>query len=62
MERESAWRKLYLYTAVFVGTVTVVVSATTILAGVLSQMLRAPTIGNVREPLAVLIVMGVVWT
>jgi hypothetical protein len=61
MERESAWRKLYLYTAVFLGTVTVMASATTILAGILSRMLRAPTSGNVREPLAVLIVMGVVW-
>jgi hypothetical protein len=61
MERESALRKLYLYTAVFLGTVTVVASATTILAGILSRLLRAPTSGNVREPLAVLIVMGVVW-
>jgi hypothetical protein len=61
MERESALRKLYLYTAVFLGTVTVVASATAILAGILSRLLRAPTIGNVREPLAALIVMGVVW-
>jgi hypothetical protein len=61
MERESALRKLYLYTAVFLGTVTVVASATTILAGILRRLLRVPTSGNVREPLAVLLVMGVVW-
>jgi hypothetical protein len=61
MERESALRKLYLYAAVFLGTVAVVASATTILAAIFSRMLRVSTGGDIREPLSVLVAMGVVW-
>lgn len=60
-ERESVLRKLYLYTAVFLGTVAVVASATIPLAGLLSRLLNAPLSGDVRGSLSVLVVMGLVW-
>ena len=60
-ERESVLRKLYLYTAVFLGTVATVASATIILAGLLSRLLRASLGGDVRGSLSVLVVAGLVW-
>lgn len=60
-ERESVVRKFYLYVIVFVGTVAAVASASAILAGILSRILRAPSSGDVREALSVLLVAGGAW-
>lgn len=60
-ETGSAMRKFYLYAAVFVGMVTAVASATSILAGLLASALKASFNGDIRETLPPLIVMGIVW-
>ncbi len=60
-EQESTLRKVFLYTAVFLSTITVVGSATIILAGTLGQWLDAPFNGDIRDSLAPLIVLGAVW-
>jgi hypothetical protein len=54
-------RNFYLYTVVFISTVTVVGSATIMLAGLLGALLGAPFGGDIRNPLATLLVMGIVW-
>jgi hypothetical protein len=60
-ERRSALRKLYLYAAIFVGTVATVASASAIFAGILSRLFNASLGGDVRETLSVLLVAGLVW-
>ena len=60
-ERESVLRKLYLYGAVFIGALTAVVNATGILAGLFRRLLELPPQGDIREPLSVIIGMGLLW-
>ncbi len=60
-ERASVLRKFYLYTVVFMGALSVVGSGTGILAGIFRRVLGLPPEGNVRDPLSIIIVMGVVW-
>ena len=54
-------RNFYLYTAVFISTVTVVSSATIMFAGLLGSLLGEPFGGDFRDPLAALLVLGAVW-
>lgn len=60
-ERESALRKFYLYSAVFIGALGAVGSATVILAGGLRQLLDLPPIGNISRPLSMVIGTGLLW-
>jgi hypothetical protein len=60
-ERESVLRKLYLYGAVFAGALTAVVSMTGILAGLFRSLLALPPQGDIRQPLAVIVGMGLLW-
>ncbi len=60
-ERESALRKLYLYALVFVGSLTVVTTAATVLAGVLRVWLGLPSSGELRTVLTAMAVFGLVW-
>jgi len=60
-ERASTLRKFYLYGAVFIGALSVVANATGILAGILRRFLRLPPEGDIRQPLPVIIGMGILW-
>ncbi len=60
-ERKSALRKLYLYAVLFASVLYVVVSTAFIVAGALRMLLDLPSMGDVREPLSVIIGLGVVW-
>jgi len=60
-ERESALRKLYLYGAVFIGALSAVANATAILADIFRRILGLPPEGDIRIPLPIIIVMGVLW-
>ncbi|MCP4539937.1 MAG: hypothetical protein GY832_22585 [Chloroflexi bacterium] len=60
-ERASVLRKFYLYAVVFIGALSVVASSTGILTGILRRVISLPPEGDVRDPLSIIIVMGVVW-
>lgn len=60
-ERESALRKFYLYTIVFVAALTAVTNATGILAGLFRRILSLPPEGDIRMPLPVIIGMVLLW-
>ena len=60
-ERESALRKLYLYALVFIGSLTVVTTAATVLAGVLRGWLGLQSSGEWRTALTAMAVFGLVW-
>ena len=60
-ERESALRKFYLYTLVFVAALTAVTNATGILAGLFRRILSLPPEGDIRTPLPVIIGMALLW-
>lgn len=60
-ERESALRKFYLYLAVFIAAITAVTNVTFILAGLFRKWLSLPSMGDIREPLSVIIGMAVLW-
>jgi len=61
-ERESALRKFYLYTTVFIAVLTAVTNATGILAGLFRRMLSLPAQGSdIRTPLSIIIGMGLLW-
>lgn len=60
-ERASALRKFYLYGAVFIGALSVVANATGILASVFRRVLSLSPEGDIRQPLPVIIGMGVLW-
>ncbi len=60
-ERESALRKLYLYALVFIGSLTVVTTAATVLAGVLRGWLGLPSSGELRTALTAMAVFGLAW-
>lgn len=60
-ERESALRKFYLYTTVFVAALSAVTNATGILAGLFRRMLSLPSGGDIRTPLPIIIGMVLLW-
>ena len=60
-ERASALRKFYLYGAVFIGALSAVANATGILASVFRRVLSLSPEGDIRQPLPVIIGMGVLW-
>lgn len=60
-ERESALRKLCLYLAVFVASLTVVTNVAFMLAGLFRRLLALPPRGDIRVPLPIVIGVCVVW-
>ena len=60
-EQDSALRKFFLYAAVFISTIGVVANSATILAGVFRRILSLPSQGDIRSPLPIILVAGVVW-
>ena len=60
-ERESALRKFYLYGAVFIGALSAVASATSILADIFHRVLGLSPEGDIRILLPIIIGMGVLW-
>jgi hypothetical protein len=60
-ERASALRKFYLYALIVAGALSAVVSATTLLAGVLRAALGLRPEGNIRDVLPTILIAGVVW-
>ncbi len=60
-EHESVLRKITLYGVVFVGVLSVVVNGTGILSGIFRRILNLPLESDIRVPLPIIIVMGIVW-
>lgn len=60
-ERESVLRKFYIYSAVFIGALGTVGSATVILAGGLRQLLALPPKGNLSQPISIIVGTGLLW-
>lgn len=60
-ERASALRKFYLYGAIFIGAMSVIISGTGILAGLFRQLLNLPPEGDIRLPLPIIIGGGILW-
>ena len=60
-ERESALRKFYLYTTIFVAVLTAVTNATGVLAGLFRRMLSLPSQGDIRTPLPIILGMALLW-
>ncbi len=60
-ERESAFRKLYLYVVVLVAVLGAVAYATMILAGFFRWVVGLPPQGDLRQPLPIVIGMAVLW-
>jgi hypothetical protein len=60
-ERNSALRKFYLYGAIFIGSMSAVVYATIILASLFRSLLDLESLGDIRDPLPIIIGMGVLW-
>ena len=62
-EQESALRKVYLYGAVFIGSLGSVTSATGILAGLFRRALGVASEGegDIRTSLSAIIALGILW-
>ena len=60
-ERESVLRKLYLYVLVFVGSLTVVTIAATLMDGLLGLWLELESTGDLRVALLTMSVFGLLW-
>jgi hypothetical protein len=60
-ERQSVLRKVYLYGAIFIGAIGVVLNTTAILAGIFRRVLDLPSQGDIRTLLPSIIGLGVVW-
>ena len=60
-ERDSTLRKLYLYAAIFIGTLVVVGNTAAILASLFRRLLGLAPEGELSDVLPQLIVLGVVW-
>ena len=60
-ERESVLRKLYLYVIVFVGSLTVVTIAATLIDGLLGLWLELESTGDLRVALLTMSVFGLLW-
>jgi hypothetical protein len=61
-EQESSVRKLYLYSLVFVGSLAVVTTTATVLAGVLRAWLGLVNDGEIRIAVSSIIGFGIVWS
>lgn len=60
-ERESALRKFYLYSTVFIAALSAVTNATFILNGLLRRVLSLPSSGDIRIPLPSIIGLALLW-
>jgi hypothetical protein len=60
-EQESALRKFYLYSVIFIAAITAVTNATFILAGAFRRLLDLPSSGDIRNPLPIVIGMALLW-
>ena len=61
-ERTSALRKFYLYGAVFIGTMNVVVMSAAILSDIIAKLIGAPTSdGEIRISLSIIIGSAILW-
>ncbi len=60
-EAESALRKFYLHSTVFVAVLTVVGNGTLILSGFFRRLLDLPSQGDIREPLPLVIGGVILW-
>ncbi len=60
-EHASTLRKFYLYGSVFIGAMGAVANATGILASAFRRALSLPQEGTIRQPLPVIIGMGMLW-
>lgn len=60
-EKESALRKFYLYTAVFLSALGVVGAVTGILAGLMRRLLSLPPSGDAGTAASLIIGLGLVW-
>jgi len=54
-------RQLYMYSILFVAMMGTVVSAAAVLAGVFRRLLGIPSNGDVRDAMAIILVLGVWW-
>ena len=61
-ERASALRKFYLYGAIFIGTMQVVVMSTAILSDIIGNLIGVPPSGgDIRVPLSIILGGGILW-
>ena len=60
-ERESALRKFYLYANVLIASLSVVTNITLIVAGLFRRLLGLPSLGDIRDPLSVILGLGILW-
>ncbi len=60
-ERASALRKFYLYVIVFIAVLGVVSNAAFVLAGLFRSFLGLSPTGDIREPLSIIIGLGMLW-
>lgn len=61
-EQESSVRKLYLYALVFVGSLAVVTTTASVLAGILRAWLGLVNDGEIRIAVSSIIGFGIVWS
>lgn len=60
-EAHSTLRKFYLYLVIFVVALTAVAAATSILAGILRALLGLDPQGDIRDPIAMIVVTAALW-
>ncbi|MCA9943567.1 MAG: hypothetical protein KC449_08815 [Anaerolineales bacterium] len=60
-EQQSTLRKFYLYAIIFVTALTAVGAATGILAGILRELFGLSPQGDIRDPIAIIVIMGTLW-
>ena len=60
-ERQSSMRKFYLYTIVFITALSTVGAATSILYGFFRKLLDLKSLGDIRDPITLIISAGVFW-
>jgi len=60
-ENASALRKFYLYASVFVAVMSVVTNATLVLAGLFRNILGLEPMGDIRDPLPIILGMAFLW-
>lgn len=60
-EAHSTLRKFYLYLIIFVVALTAVAAATSIFAGILRSLLGLDPQGDIRDPIAIIVVTAALW-
>jgi hypothetical protein len=60
-ERESILRKFYLYAVIFIAVLGTVTNIAFILAGFFRRLLDLPPMGDLRDPLPIIIGMSLLW-